>query len=67
MSAQDNGDFHSLLCAVGRVTGREIVLNTSFNVKGQAIVNTPAEAITTFLSTGIQALFLQDMLVGKRS
>ncbi len=67
VSAQDNGDFHSLLCAVGRVTGREIVLNTSFNVKGQAIVNTPAEAITTFLSTGIQALFLQDMLVGKRS
>jgi carbamoyltransferase len=43
-----------------------MVLNTSFNVKGQAIVNTPIEAIETFLSTGIQALCLEDVLVSKR-
>ena len=66
VSAKDNGDFHELLVAVGRATGREMVLNTSFNVKGQAIVNTPAEAIDTFLSTGIEALFLGDALVRER-
>jgi carbamoyltransferase len=66
VSASDNAEFHALLRAVGQETGREMVLNTSFNVKGQAIVNTPEEAIETFLSTGIQALFLQDTMLRKR-
>jgi carbamoyltransferase len=48
---------------VGRETGREIVLNTSFNVKGQPIVNTPREAVETFLGTGIDCLFIEDNLV----
>jgi carbamoyltransferase len=64
---EDNAEFHELLLAVGRKTGREMVLNTSFNVKGQAIVNTPGEAIETFLATGIGALFLENTLVRKRA
>jgi carbamoyltransferase len=51
VSATDNPDFHALLMAVGKTTGRQMVLNTSFNEKGQPIVNTPEEAIATFLST----------------
>ena len=66
VSATDNPDFHALLKAVGRATGREMVLNTSFNVKGQPIVNTPHEAISTFLNTGIQALFLENNLIKRR-
>jgi carbamoyltransferase len=66
VSAVDNSDFHALLRAVGRATGRELVLNTSFNVKGQPIVNTPHEALETFLATGIEALFLENVLVRKR-
>jgi carbamoyltransferase len=66
VSAQDNAEFHSLLRAVGKRNGREMVLNTSFNVKGQAIVNTPAEALETLLNCGIEALFLNNMLVRKR-
>ena len=66
VSVVDNHDFHTLLVSLGRRTGREIVLNTSFNIKGQAIVNTPSEAIETFLGTGIQALFLEDTLVRER-
>jgi carbamoyltransferase len=66
VSDRDNAEFHALLSAVGQRTGREIVLNTSFNVKGQAIVNTPEQAIETFLTTGIEALFLEDVLVRKR-
>jgi carbamoyltransferase len=65
VSALDNREFHELLKAVGRATGREMVLNTSFNVKGQAIVNTPEEAIETFLATGIGALFLHNTVVRK--
>lgn len=63
VSAKDNPDFHALLQAVGKTTGREMVLNTSFNVKGQPIVNTPEEAITTFLGTGIEFLFVENYYV----
>jgi len=66
VSARDNQEFHTLLGAVGRITGREMVLNTSFNVKGQPIVNTPREAIVTFLGTGIEFLFLENILVKRR-
>lgn len=52
---------------MGKTTGREMVLNTSFNVKGQPIVNTPSEAIDTFLGTGIEFLFLENQLVRRRS
>jgi carbamoyltransferase len=63
VSSKDNHEFHALLEEVGKTTGREMVLNTSFNVKGQPIVNTPREAIDTFLGTGIEYLFLENTLV----
>jgi carbamoyltransferase len=66
VSDADNSEFHTLLRAVGEHTGRELVLNTSFNVRGQPIVNSASEAISTFLSTGIQALFLDDTLIQRR-
>jgi carbamoyltransferase len=66
VSAKDNPEFHALLQAVGSTTGREMVLNTSFNVKGQPIVNTPREALQTFLGTGIDFLFLENILVSRR-
>jgi len=65
VSARDSAEFHTLLRAVGRATGREMVLNTSFNVKGQPIVNTPREALETFLRTGIEFLFLENTLVSR--
>jgi carbamoyltransferase len=67
VSTHDNADFHRLLVAVGKTTGRQMVLNTSFNVKGQPIVNTPAEAIETFLGAGIDCLFLENNLVTSRN
>ncbi len=66
VAAKDNQEFHTLLEEVGKVTGREMVLNTSFNVKGQPIVNTPREALATFLGAGIEFLFLENSLVRRR-
>ena len=66
LSAGDNPAFHQLLAHVGKRTGRRMVLNTSFNVKGQPIVNTPLEAIETFLGTGLDGLFLENHLVTRR-
>jgi carbamoyltransferase len=67
VSARDNCEFHTLLKAVGATTGIEMLLNTSFNVKGQPIVNTPSEAIETFLRTGIDCLFLENVCVRRRA
>jgi carbamoyltransferase len=66
VSLKDNPEFHALLVSVGKVTGREMVLNTSFNVKGQPIVNTPEHALETFLNCGIDCLFLENILVRRR-
>jgi carbamoyltransferase len=63
VSKADSADFHCLLKAIGRATGREIVLNTSFNVKGQPMVNTPQEALETYLGTGIDHLFIENLLI----
>lgn len=46
-------------------TGIPVVLNTSFNVKGQPIVNTPAEAAQTFLATDLDALVCGPFLATK--
>jgi hypothetical protein len=43
-----------------------MVLNTSYNVKGQPIVNTPEQALETFLNCGIDYLFLEDSLVRRK-
>jgi carbamoyltransferase len=44
-----------------------VLLNTSFNVKGEPIVETPEDAINCFLSTGMDYLVLHDRLVAKKS
>ena len=66
VSCRDNAQFYALIKQVGNLTGREMVLNTSFNVKGQPMVNSPREAVETFLGTGIDALFLEHALVTRR-
>jgi carbamoyltransferase len=63
VSCKDNRAYYTLIREVGALTGREMVLNTSFNVKGQPMVNTPREGIETFLGTGIDALFLEHCLI----
>jgi len=66
VAAKDIPEFHALLRAVGKTTGREMLLNTSFNVKGQPIVNTPEQAIETFLATSIDGMFLENIFVRRR-
>lgn len=48
--------FHRLIRAFETRTGCPLIINTSFNVRGEPIVNTPAEAYRCFLATGIDIL-----------
>ena len=63
VSASTNPRFHEVLKAFEAKTGLPILLNTSFNVKGQPIVCTPQEAIDTFLDAKLDALVLGDYMV----
>jgi carbamoyltransferase len=60
-----NRRFHCLLEHFADATGVPMLLNTSFNLKGEPIVNTPAEAFSTFQRSGMDALVLGDCLVEK--
>jgi carbamoyltransferase len=57
--------FHALISAFAAETGVPVVLNTSFNVKGEPIVCSPADAIRCFFSTGLDHLVLGPCLVSK--
>lgn len=60
---ETNARFYGLLKAFEQHSGMPIVLNTSFNVKGQPIVCTPTEAVDTFLMAGLAALVIGDFIV----
>jgi carbamoyltransferase len=60
-----NPHFYSLIEKFHQKTGVPVLLNTSFNVANEPIVETPEDAIRCFLSTGIYALLLGDYLLVK--
>ena len=60
-----NGIFYRLLREYRRISGCSVLVNTSFNVRGQPIVCTPAEALDCFAHTGMDALVLGNCLVLK--
>ncbi len=65
VSEQTNPKFHSLLSAFHNLTGCPVVINTSFNVRGEPIVCTPEDAYGCFMRTGIECLVMESFLVEK--
>jgi carbamoyltransferase len=62
---RDNPLLHSLIKSFGEITGTPVVLNTSFNLRGEPIVQRPEEAIRDFARTEMDALFLGSYLIEK--
>jgi carbamoyltransferase len=62
---ETNPPLYRLLKEFEALTGVPVLLNTSFNVKGEPIVETPRNAIECFLSTDIDYLALHDRLISK--
>jgi carbamoyltransferase len=65
VTPEANGRFYELVQRFHARTGVPVILNTSFNVMGEPIVETPEDALWCFLSTGIDACVLEDSLVFK--
>jgi hypothetical protein len=66
LTREANGLLYELVEKFYEKTDVPIILNTSFNVAGEPIVETPEDALATLLSTGIDYCVLGDNLVGKR-
>ncbi len=64
---EHNPRFHRLIAEFEKLTGVPMVLNTSFNIRGEPIVHRPEQAIECFLKTGMDALFLGDHLLEKQT
>ena len=62
---ETNSKFNKLLEQFYAETGCPVILNTSFNVKGQPIVNSCSDAIQCFFNTNIDVLVLGDFLIKK--
>lgn len=63
----DEGRLHELLGHYAEHTGVPVLLNTSFNNNAEPIVQTALDAVTTFLTTGLDALIINDWVVRKTS
>lgn len=61
----ENARYHKLISEFEKLSGESVLLNTSFNVKGEPIVCNPREAIKCFYDTGIDILVLGNYLIKK--
>jgi carbamoyltransferase len=62
---RQNPRLYRLLKQFEAITGVPVLVNTSFNVKGEPIVETPRDALDCFLTTGLDYLSLHDTLISK--
>jgi carbamoyltransferase len=63
VSRQDHPQFHRLISAFKEITGCGVIVNTSFNVRGEPIVCSPKDAYTCFMRTEMDLLVLENCLL----
>ncbi len=63
VSAGDHPRYHALIGEFHRLTGLPMVLNTSFNIRGEPIVHTPRQALESFEALRIDALVMGDFVI----
>ena len=62
-----NPAYHGVIRRFGEITGVPVIMNTSFNLKGEPIVESPAHAFNTFSLSGMDLLFLGNFVVAKEA
>jgi carbamoyltransferase len=63
VTAAENSDFHQLLVRFGELTNVPVLLNTSFNLSGEPLVETPAQAVASFARSAMDVLVLGNHIV----
>ncbi len=63
VTKEDNGRYYELIEAFYKISGVPVILNTSFNIAGEPIVETPADALRCFMSTEMDYLVVEDYLI----
>lgn len=66
VSREMNPKYYKLIEEFDKLTDCPMLLNTSFNVRGQPIVNTPVDALICFLKSGIDCLVMGDFIIEKQ-
>lgn len=66
VNRRQNELFYDLLEAFGRKSGIPVLLNTSFNVAGEPIVETPSDALRTFVNSEIDLLIARNLVIDRR-
>lgn len=66
VSKDDNPNYHKLISSFYEMTGVPLVLNTSFNVRSEPIVETPADALKSLLTSEIDAVVFPNVIVAKK-
>ncbi len=65
VTQRENGSYYDVIRAFHQLTGVPVLLNTSFNIAGEPIVETPTDAIRTFIKTNIDYLVMEGFMVSK--
>lgn len=65
INPKQNARYYNLIKRFGELTGVYVLMNTSFNLKGEPIVNTPQNALSTFSKSGLDILALERYIVLK--
>lgn len=66
VTEEQNGRYYRLIKRFGEITGVPVVINTSFNVRGEPIVCTPRDAYNTFVNTGIDVLVMGNYILTEK-
>jgi carbamoyltransferase len=65
VDAERHGRFYRLMQRFHELTGCPVVVNTSFNIRGEPIVNSPEDAYRCFMATGMDCLVLENHILLK--
>ena len=65
VSQKYNKKYYDLIKAFYKLTGVPMILNTSFNIKGEPIVCSPIDALKTFFSTALDILVINNYVIKK--
>jgi len=65
VNQNDKPDYHALISEFEKLTGCAVIVNTSFNVRGEPIICTPKDAYQCFMRTEMDVLVMEDCMLFK--